>query len=231
MLKRSVRFILLSKNEKIGRASETYLPFESCDAACTFKGAGCYGRDLRPGTVPVDCGRRPVDIARDEKRAIETATSSKRFPKGRPIRMGITGDARTVAAARVRGETSTIWHNAGGGPAWAYSHSWRTIPRSAYGPDLSILASIERSEDGVKALAQGYAPALVVDKFPGKAWKENSVTWHACLEQLKSDVTCERCRLCFKSDSLARRGHGVAFEAHGSAVSKRQALKVIRKEK
>lgn len=230
MMLKSARFVLLSKNAKIGRASATYLPFESCDDSCPFKGAGCYACDLRPGIVPADCGRRPVDIARDEQGAIKDAVSSRRFPKGRPLRSGVSGDARTSPAAKVRGETASIWRAGGGGSVWAYTHSWRSIPRTAWGQDLSILASVETATDGARALARGYAPALVVDRFPGKAWEDQGVTWHACPAQLRADVTCERCTLCFKGDSLAKRGHGVAFEVHGSAVGKRQAIRTLTKK-
>lgn len=208
-----------SSNRKLGGAAATHVTQASCPRTCPLLGSGCYAESGPQGIHTARLnratdGRRlsPVDYARAERAAV-----ARLSPKaGEPIRFGIVGDARTPAAARERARAASDWTARGGGQAWAYTHAWRTVPRREYGT-ISALASVERPADAATARAQGYAPALVVGRFPAASWVDAGVRWIACPSQTR-DTTCARCRLCFRADQLRDLGRGIAFEAHGSGA-------------
>jgi hypothetical protein len=43
----------------------------------------------------------------------------------------------------------------------------------------------------------------------------SNIKWIPCPAQTHSDVTCEKCKLCFNAKKLAKQYSGIAFEAHG----------------
>jgi hypothetical protein len=155
------------------------------------------------------------EAARQEASAIRNAFCGGPID-GRPIRMHVSGDAKNAKAARILAEAIADWTTRGGGPAWTYTHAWRSIPREAWGP-ISVLASIEHVTDAVHARERGYVPALVVPELPpdGKAFELFGVRWIPCPAQTRNDVACTDCRLCFDDASLFERRAGIAFAAHG----------------
>lgn len=234
-----------SRNSKIagrGRVSATYASIKgSCPSTCALKDDNsCYAKSGRTAIhvkrmdAAVTDGMRPEAVARAERRAIREAFKGRQVPQdgergGRDLRMHVSGDARTRRAAEILGSAATEWKERGGGDVWTYTHAALTVPREAWGPDVSVLGSTEdpAKVDAIKA--QGYAPALVVAEHPtDKAYKVegSDVDFIPCVQQTKG-TPCNQCRLCFKADWLLANNKGIAFAAHGATVKIRKHLKVL----
>jgi hypothetical protein len=226
-------YVSASGNSKIGRAAErdaridtTYAPIvASCPSSCAMRpGTGdgtCYASLGRVAGVvrrleAHDAGRYDsATVARAEARAIRASYGGGPVPAGRPLRIHSSGDARTPYAARTIGAAATDRARRGGGQAWTYTHAWRDVPRSAWGPDVSVLASIDSPDDVGAVRAQGYAPARVVARHASaRAWVADGVRWIPCPAQTREGTTCADCRLCWRADALAARGAGIACAAH-----------------
>jgi hypothetical protein len=227
-----------SKNAKLSRwgrgVDATYTSIRAtCPASCSLRDAGCYAQG---GNVALHVrrldqaatGLTPIQAARYEAGAIDAAWGGGRVPEGQLLRLHVAGDARTTGAARVLGAAVARWLKRGGRAAWSYTHAWRAVPRSAWGP-VSVLASMESTKDAAAAMGRGYAPAVVVPAFPtgARAWQQDGVRWIPCPAQA-GDRTCDECRLCVHGDQLRARGAGIAFEAHGAqAAAVKRRLPVV----
>jgi hypothetical protein len=220
------RLVLNSDNKKIGRCACTYASIEStCPADCALRDAGCYARDFHVNfTVRrLDAAKRTsLQAARDEAEAIDGATHIRDLP----LRLHVSGDVKGRKSAAILGEAAKRWRARRGGPVWTYTHTWRRVPRTAWGSAVSVLASVERVEQAAQATAQGYAVARVVPSLPanGRAWVEAGIRWIPCLEQTRG-LKCDECRLCLDADKLRERNAGIAFGVHGT--QKKRALRVI----
>lgn len=165
-------------------------------------------------------GMTPLEVIREETRAIRSAFGGGLVPQdgargGRDLRLHIGGDAPTEECASELGAAVGDWRARGGGDAWSYTHAWRGVKRAAWGGAVAVLASIEHEADVAPARAQGYAPAIVVAKFPRahRAFELGSVRFVPCLAEVRK-TTCVECRLCFRDD-LFERKIGIAFQLHG----------------
>ncbi len=226
-MKIKVTAVKISNNRKIGTVSATYAPQWSCPPDCIFLKDGCYaeGGNARFTTNRVNEGTSPDatphQIAKTEAQAIDDMWGA-RVP-GLDLRLHVVGDARTDAAARELAGAATRWKARGGGQPWTYTHAWKQVKRSSWGPDVSVLASADRPGDIRKAIRRGYVPATVVSEFPNgnKVFKVGGFRFIPCQEQTRG-ITCVECRLCFDDKSLREKGLGIAFEAHGA---KKKAIK------
>ena len=216
-----------SGNRKTGPCHATYAHRGSC-GNCILKKNGCYG-DAHPLYIHWDRistgNPSPEAIARDEANAIDTLTGRS------DARIHVVGDCQNPAAASIIGAAvdrltgrQQMWKALDGIKRrnWTYSHSWRDIPRKAWGDTLSVLASCHYHEEGREALAAGYAPALTVESLPDKPYRRNGVLWIPCAEQA-SGVPCVRCRACFNLN-LPEKGLGILFELHAHKRKARQAI-------
>lgn len=215
--------------------SSTYVSIEAtCSESCAFKRGpngergGCYidaDSFMRRAMAVLDQGakgRSGIDVIREEAEEIDRA-----FPHGVPqdgarggrdLRLHVGGDVFDRHGAWLLAGAASRWAMRGGGSVWSFTHNWREIAREYFGA-ISILASVERLGDIREAVRAGYAPALVVEKFPrGKrTFERGGVTFIPCpAETLQK--TCVECRLCLDADGLARRGQGIAFEVHGQGA-------------
>ncbi len=213
----AVKAVEVSSNAKVGKVSVTMVSQASCDPSCKFLSSGCYAeqglqgmhtRALNKSTG--DAGK--LDLARAEARAIRGLTGK------RPLRLHVVGDASTTQAARILGKSADEYRERFGSPVWTYTHAWRKVARKAWGA-VSVLASCETLADVRKALARGYAPALVVSRFGSrKASVVDGVRLIPCPSQTTDAVTCETCRLCWNDRALVDRNAVIVFEAHGSGA-------------
>jgi len=232
-----------SKNSKIagsGQVSATYLSTKvSCPTTCALRNDGCYAEMGRTGihvsrlNAEAPKGMRPEAAARVERDLVKESFKGGSIPQdgakgGRDLRMHVSGDARTRRAARILAEAGTDWKARGGGTVWTYTHAWKTVPRKDWGP-VSVLASMEDPRKAEEARAQGYAPALVVERHTSdKAYnvEGSDVEWIPCVEQTRG-VACSDCRLCMDADRLRDTNRGIAFAAHGPTVKVRKHLTVL----
>jgi len=212
-------------------ADATYASIAAtCPITCPLKDQGCYAQG---GHVAITVARLdaeaahvedPEMVADAEADAIDAAYGGKKVPRGRALRLHVSGDSRTIVGTRLIAMAVTRWKKRGGGVAWTFTHAWRRVQRKHW-ERVSVLASIERPELAAKVRKQGYAPALVVDHHEpdGKAFFSHGVRWIPCPNQTRG-IGCTDCRLCFDADALFARNAGIAFAAHGpraNAVKRR----------
>jgi hypothetical protein len=223
-----------SSNAKIAgnaRVDATYVSIgASCPKDCPLRGEGCYAQLGRVAlqVARLDASGDARDAARDEARAIDRAYDGAKVPRGRMLRLHVSGDCRTASAARLVDQAVGRWQSRGGGIAWSYTHAWRIVPRAAW-KHVSMLASMERLAEGAAALASGYAPACVVAEHPadGRAFERDGVRWIPCPQQTRG-VACTDCGLCLDARGLVDRGSGITFAAHGAARKVKRVLELIR---
>lgn len=220
-------FVLKSENGKTGDVAATYASIAAtCSRGCALRDEGCYAQTGRTALTEMRTSKRvtPEQAAREEGRLIQQA-ATLHAANCRPLRLHVSGDCRTTRAAKILGKACRSWP----GAVWTYTHAWRNVRREAWGPSVSILASVETLLQAQAVRARGYAPALVVAEHPkdGKAWvAPNGIRFIPCPEQTRG-VECVECRLCFDADALRERNAGIAFAAHGgrmNAVKRRLAV-------
>jgi hypothetical protein len=129
----------------------------SCPDTCRFKmkqgrSNGCFAdagftamRSRRYDRAAV--GLSPLEVIAQEAREIRQAFGGGRIPQdgmegGRDLRLHVGGDAPTAACAQLLGGAAADWRRRGGGAVWTYTHAFRDVPRAAWGPAVSVLASI-----------------------------------------------------------------------------------------
>jgi hypothetical protein len=203
----------------------TYVSIEAtCSSACPFKGAGCYvqagftGRAVRQ-LDELAVGSSSLDVSLAEVAVIDGAFR-KGVPQdgargGRDLRLHDSGDASTVGGAIMLGEAAARWRARGGGSVWTYTHAWRDVDRSNWGPSVSVLASVEKPADIPRARAHGYAPAIVVERHKSAAAYELEGTRVIPCPAETLGKTCVECRLCLDRD-LYGMSAGIAFAVHGT---------------
>lgn len=210
-----------SNNSKImgsERVDATYVSIEgSCPSACPLKDDGCYAQTSGfLGKLARALNEEEKDPNAAECELIDASYKGGPVPPGRALRLHVSGDCADRHKASALACAVARWQRRGGGPAWNYTHAWRTVRRSAWGK-VSVLASIENPLQARVVRRQGYAPALVVESHPpdGRAYEKDGTRWIPCPAQTR-EVGCTDCRLCFDADALFERRAGIAFAAHGA---------------
>lgn len=238
-------FIPLSRNRKlspvilegaVGRprpiahppfVSATYASIEAtCLSGCPFKVGGCYVRSGFTNRLSkkLDAAARGFDA--DAVISAEAELVDRAFPRGVPqdgarggrdLRLHVGGDVASVRQAEKLGCAAQKWRGRGGGRVWTFTHAWRTVPRSAWGPEVSVLASVETARDIERASKVGYASAIVVQHFPStKAFRlEGASARIVPCPAETSGRTCVECRLCLDADRLLATNTAIAFAVHG----------------
>lgn len=209
-----------SNNEKIGKVSCTYCHQRSCPPTCPFYHNGCYaeynnvGRFVLPRLLTAKGRLDALVLAKREAAAIRGLTGK------RPLRLHVVGDCRTEAAARTVSGACEDYRARWGQPVWTYTHSFRDVPRDAWG-SVSILASCEKPADIELAHERGYAAAMVVSSHDNDKAKPlpGGFTGIPCPEQTRG-VKCTECRLCFKDKWLFETKRVILFAAHGLGEAK-----------
>ena len=234
----------LSGNEKTGKIAATHVGTDRTCQDCALKDpdpvtgkSPCYYRsgfrtaplDARMNTAAKAQKASVVRIAKAEARLIDRLLTGKKRDgsnrvTNRPLRLHVGGDTPTNEAAVIVAAAARRYSERVQAPSYTYTHSWRTVRRSAW-KGVSVLASIESTLDGLKALKRGYAPAVVVERFDGpKAFERDGVRWIPCPAQTKDDISCDDCRLCMNADALRDRNSGIAFSAHGTGAKAARAV-------
>jgi hypothetical protein len=242
----SAEFVPVSANRKLspvrvtGRVGNFYrlkpeAPFccstfasieTTCPESCEFKDNGCmadagFTRIRSRKLNSAARGLTELQVIAEEAREIDLAFGGGPIPQdgalgGRDLRIHVGGDVQTEAAARLLADAAAGWLARGGGSVWTFTHSWRVVPRAAWGC-ISVLASVESPADLALALERGYAPAIVVGSLPDSgrrmAVPGSTVPVIPCPGETRQ-ATCVGCRLCLDRP-LAAMGTGIAFGVHG----------------
>ena len=237
-------FVEKSENSKIsgekGRVSATYGSIKNtCPNSCELKDAGCYAQyghtnlSVRRADSLTD-GMNTEQAARVEATAIDQSFKGGPIPQdgvagGRDLRLHVSGDSRTIRAAKILGAAIKRWFKRGGGRTWCYTHAWERVSRDNWGP-VSILASIKTPREAEAAVAQGYAPALAVpyhDSDKAYVLPGSKTSWIPCPQQTR-DIPCTDCGLCMDADKLRDAGKGILFAIHGPGANKaKRRLEVL----
>ncbi len=221
-----VSYIAGSKNVKIGDVDATYASVAStCPSTCSLKDKGCYAQQ---GNVGIYANRlektSAIVAATAEAKAIDASYRGGSVPE-RNVRIHVSGDSKTIVGTKRIAAAVKRWKARGGKAAWTYTHAHSRVHRKHWG-SVSVLASLDNISQIAAARQQGYAPAIIVNKFDGaKAFMLEGVKFIPCPAQTKDNVTCTSCKLCWDSDRLYKSNMGIAFAAHG--VQKRN-LPVIK---
>lgn len=233
---------------------------------CPLLGSGCYaeegnqgsqtrnlnkasGFDNKRPSVPIS----PEEVAENEAIVIESAyVTWKLLRLNNGVRLHVVGDCVTPAAARTVNRAAEMLvesHLQGAGVradrttknVWNYTHAWRDVPRSAWSPNISVLASCDRIEDLEEAHKRGYGCAVVVPTYlqekisteteklvySGKAFTaSNGFKIIPCPHEVQSmneageRAWCINCGLCMKDEWLHKNKAAIAFAAHTGGAKK-----------
>lgn len=212
----------------------------TCSDICPLKGNGCYVTSGRMafGAQTLDretMGLTASEVIAEEVRLIDGAFGGGPIPQdgakgGRDMRCHVGGDTPSAEDAATLGGACQRWVERGGNPPFTYSHRWREIPKAAFGPWISVLASVELPEDIERAREAGYAAAILVERFPSeRAFHLQGTTMKIipCPGQTRN-IPCVECRLCIDRDLLAM-NVAIGFEARGAGARKvRETLVQLR---
>ena len=216
---------------------------------CPLYGNGCYAEDGRfamPGgttsKVNAAAGLKfgagsdsakfgPKEAAEDEVEVIVQALGKGKLEKGRLLRLHIVGDAVSDdIASMLRGAVGSYPDYAPGTKgAWVYTHAWRSVSRSSWGGNISVIASCDTPDSAKQAMGRGYAAAVVVPCFKdNKAYDSgHGFKIQPCPEEAfkGKGIVCKKCRLCLQDERLRDQNKVIAFEAHNANRRKERQLK------
>lgn len=207
-----------SENSKTGPVSATYASQGSCPDDCVFRGQGCYAEAGLVNIQTIALNKEglesePEAIARQEAESIAKLTGRN------DLRVHVVGDCKTAESANILAEAMRKHRKKRGKAAWTYTHAWKAVPAKEWQGE-SVLASVETAGEIIEARAQGYASAIVVEKFArDKIYTIDGQKVIPCLFQTKG-TQCVDCRLCMNSEALRRTNTSIAFEAHGASKKK-----------
>lgn len=203
----------------------------TCPDTCPFKSGGCYAEAglAHLALRLLDAGAKgwvPREVTLLEARMIDALWAETGVPQdgargGRDLRLHVAGEVADAVGATALGEAATRFRQRGGGRVWSYTHRWARIPRSAWGPDVSVLASVEGPEQILHAAAAGYAAAIVVTELADHRVIDlgNGFRGVPCPAE-HGKMTCAQCRLCMQADRLLARKLVIVFVVHGSDSGK-----------
>ncbi len=211
--------------------SSTYVSIDATCGPCQWKGRGCY---IQTGFTKMLSARldraarrlTPEEVIAAEVRLIAAAFHGGMVPQdgargGRDLRVHVGGDVGSEMGARMLAVMALNWRRRGGGTVWTYTRFWRSIPRAAWGPAISVLASVDSPAEAAEAIRRGYAPAIVVAQHKSRkaaqldGWRGRFIPCPA----ETGKATCVECRLCLDRDLVGLK-RGIAFAAHGSGAAK-----------
>lgn len=222
----------------------TYVSIDAtCPDSCRFKNAGCYVQTGQAANM-----MRRMDVAAKQQHSIhpnileanlidaqwnDPYHRRARVPqdgpggKGRPLRLHVGGDVRDVEGANALANACEYWLERDGGPVWNYTHRWREVPVSAWGPAISTLASVETVAEAEEAVDVGYMPSFTVASFEQeRGYKMGAIKVVPCPAQTR-DIKCVDCKLCFKK---LPKGTAIGFAWHGRNLAGKRKLDVIQQE-
>lgn len=218
-----VSAVEVSQNSKVGTVSATYAAQQTCPADCPFYNSGCYAEQGNVGfqTKRLNAAASELDavqLAKNEAIAIRTLSGKL------PLRLHVVGDCTTNKIAAIVSNAADEHRAKHDQPVWSYTHAWRKVARKSWGK-VAILASCETTKDAKRAMAKGYAAAIVVTEHKDtKAYIEDGIKLIPCPQQTGRTASCETCKLCFHDDRLRAINGVIAFEGHGATKKIANAL-------
>lgn len=220
--------------------SSTYVSISAtCPESCIYRDNGCYVQGGQSGWVMRRLDRQAAHLTGLEVTTAEAALIDKQFIKGVPqdgarggrdLRLHVGGDVSCQLGVQRLAQAARRWQSRGGGRVWTYTHRWREVSPFAWGL-ISVLASVETTEQAFDAIEKGYVPAITVDRFlKHRAHVREGLKIVPCPAQTKGR-TCAECRLCLEDNLPPGKKVAVAFALHGQKQNRareaRFRLKVL----
>ena len=254
-----------SANAKVGHALASLAAQSSCPDGkntpyrCPLYNNGCYAEDPQGGKTifttkilneaadlkshnSTGSTASPEEVAEDEAEAIRLAVPLwKKLRVNNWFRLHVVGDAVTSKCASIISEAADLCvasSPAGTKNIWNYTHAWRTVPRSSWSSNISVLASCDKIEDLPKAHSKGYACAIVMPKATmeemGKGQNKEFGNWFMLPNGFKAipcpyeigkivgspGKQCIDCKYCMREDSLYKNKGVIVFAAHTTKAEK-----------
>jgi len=230
---------LRSQNGKLADKSkgelvhQTATGVQTCPTSCPFLGNGCYGENGRVGLQindRLEHGTSARSAAIGEAACIDEAPATTR--DGRPIhmRLHVRGDTLARWVPIVASAVSRYVARSGFDPltvrptrqrlVWGYTHVL-DVQRATWGPDISILASVQQASEIQEARDRGFAAAIVVNDVPSARGFHDESTGEfilPCPVQSGRASSCISCGLCLRDQYLYENGITIAF-SHADSVS------------
>jgi hypothetical protein len=211
-------FSSLKGNTKLGKGvATTTLPIlTTCPSTCAHhptKAGTCYanlGAMRFNQSYLMKRNPTPTGVVKQELFFLSS------LPSGTLTRLHVAGDF--ISQSHLT-QAATLSHKRGL-KAWSYTHRWRSLkPRQG----ISLLASVENTDDMRKAHARGFAVARVVSHHQtdkahplyDSAGRPTGFVGIPCPEQTRG-IKCEDCQLCLKADYLHSSRSVILFAAHGA---------------
>lgn len=210
-----------SENRKLGMMAATYATQASCPASCPLFNNGCYAEQNLVGIQTRRLNRNAPAAATPEEIAIAEAEAIDALPvvRGNPLRIHVVGDCSTEGAARIVAAAAERYMARGGGPAYAYTHAWRDVPREVWGK-VSVLASCESADDVPLANYRGYAAAVIMKDLPVTVQNDyHGARVLPCAYETRG-TQCRDCRWCMRDGWLKERGLTIGFKPSGAQAKK-----------
>lgn len=177
----AAKYVSSSDNAKIGAVDATWVSIEATCVDCSFKESRvCYAMGGQAAdttkkldTIAVANKISSEQASLEEAACIDSAYEGMDIPHGRFLRLHASGDTSTRPGAQAIRSAIGRWFNRGGAIAYTYTHAWRRVPRADFGPQLSVLASLNPDDDARGALAAGYGSVTAL--FPVEVWSQRMV--------------------------------------------------------
>lgn len=251
--------VVNSDNPKVGTALVTYTSQASCPNGgnnasgyrCPLLGDGCYaeekGKHIRFTTERLnknagqsygstEANFTPEEVAEEEATCLNNSYKYwSRHKVNNFVRLHGVGDCVTAKAARMVSDAvqQYVTSSSGVKNVWNYTHAWRSVPRSAWSSNISVLASCDTIEDLPKAHAKGYACAIVMSredieylggqqnvKFGKEFMLPNGFKIKPCQYEIAKLIPgavgkqCIDCKWCMLDDTYRDQKVVIAFAAH-----------------
>ncbi len=158
----------------------------------------------------------PLEIAKIEATKIDALTEK------RDLRVHVVGDCATAITASIVGAAMVRFEARTGRMAWTYTHAWKFVPIDAW-KGARVMASCETLEHIREAAERGYAAAIVVPEYLNahRAYRHpaGDAKIVPCPFETRG-VTCDKCRLCMRPESLKATGAVIAFRSHATKAKR-----------
>ena len=235
-MKKNYAFSFTEKttNKKLGdNISITYSSSNTCPNACPFKNNGCYcseGYYTRLHWQKVDNGQRGI-------KCDNLINKIKSLKPGSKLRLNIGGDLVGHNNNIYKSYLNKYVEACKPLKAWTYTHypiskgNNLQLIKQAYKKGLTINVSCETEHQAIQSLDNGLLTALVVKSTEDrKSYKLKDIhgntkaTVLICPQQIKDDVTCSNCMLCYDRP----KNIVIGFKAHNATQKVNKILENIK---
>lgn len=203
----------------------------------------------------------PEDVAEQEAEALNQAHDAwTKYRLNTGCRVHVVGDCVTPRAARILSDALDQYVTRLSGAMtrsfsdatniWTYTHGWRSVRRSDWHRDISVLASTDATDPAgflqelEDAYDQGYALSCVIPEYIHKAGQKanaaiklsNGFSILPCAYEVgrvnkqNERTVCLECGWCMREDWLRKNRLVIGFAPHGTGSKRMKSTLISREE-